>query len=134
MSNHKDLATTYTDGKQTIIAFIKNQVFDLIGLAIVISMMALMLNIVEGRPFTLETFKQVTMMVIPFYICAMMLSLNYYKKGSYAGKRTTQFESTVKEYSDIVGNLTGDQIRHFREFCKEYNNTELEDTQEDSEN
>ena len=76
MSNNKDLAETYTDGKQTVVAFIKNQIFDLIGLAIVIAMMALMLNIVEGRPFTWETLKQVAVMVIPFYICAMMLSLN----------------------------------------------------------
>lgn len=131
MSNNKDLATTYTDGKQTVVVFIKNQIFDLIGLAIVIAMMALMLNIVEGRPFTWETLKQVAVMVIPFYICAMMLSLNYYKKGSYAGKRTTQFESAVKTYSNIVGNLTGNQIRHFREFCKEYNDTELADMRTD---
>ena len=75
----RDLAETVNESKQNVTTIIKNYIFDFIGIAIVIAMFALMLNIVEGRPFTWESFRQVAINVIPFYVCAMMLSLNYYK-------------------------------------------------------
>ena len=128
MSN-KDLGQTVTDGKQAIVSYIKNKVFDIIGIAILVAMFALMLDIVEGRPFTLESLKEVVVQVIPFYICAMLLSLNYYKKGSYGGKNTQSFIETVTKYSEAVDSLSGMHIRHLNDFCKEYNEQELKNLQ-----
>lgn len=128
MSN-KDKAELMSEGKQTIIKFIKNRVFDLIGIAILVAMFALMLNILEGRPLTLQTVFDVLTQLVPFYICAMMLSLNYYKKGSYNGKDTTKFQNVVEAYSDITNDLTGNEIRYLRDFCKEYNEEELKNIQ-----
>lgn len=119
-----------SEGKQNIISFIKNRIFDFLGIAILIAMFALMLNILEGKDFTLQSLKEVLLQLAPFYICAMMLSLNYYKKGAYSGKNTPTFTDEVSDYNDVNDELTGNQIRHLREFCKVYNDESLRDMQE----
>ena len=129
MNKNENRDALISEGKQNIVSFIKNKVFDFIGGAILVALSALMLNVLEGRPFTMETLTQVLAELLPFYICAMLLSLNYYKKGSYNGKSTQKFLDVVERYSDITDALTGNEIRYLREYCKEYNDEELKNLQ-----
>lgn len=129
MNKSENRDALISEGRQSIVSFIKNKVFDFIGGAILVALSALMLNVLEGRPFTIETLTQVLAELLPFYICAMLLSLNYYKKGSYNGKSTEKFSEVVERYSDITDALTGNEIRYLREYCKEYNEEELKNLQ-----
>ena len=126
---NKPTVKDVTETKQTIISFIKNKIFDMIGILILTAMAGLILNIFEGRKLTLDVFIDVLVRLAPFYFCAMLLSMNYYKKGVYGAKNTKDFTEVVTEYSDEVDQLTDDQIRHIGEFCIVYNEQSKKDIQ-----
>lgn len=125
----KQRAELVTESKQNVVQFIKNRIFDFLGIAILVAMSALMLNVVEGKPFTWQSIKEVLVQLVPFYICAMALSLNYYKKGSYNAKETESFHSTLEDYTDETDSLDGDKISRIKDFCNEYNAEELKNMQ-----
>lgn len=104
---------------------IASHIFDIIGFASVIALMAISLGIVEGRKLSFEEFSNIVIDFLPFYFTFVLLGNNFYKKGVYIGKETDKFTNASKEYSDIVSELTDAEIDTIDDFCEEYNSKVL---------
>jgi hypothetical protein len=59
-----------------------------------------------------------------------MLSINYYTKGSFAGKTTDKYISAMQCYSNNISKLSGEQLNYLHSFCNEYNNRVLREIKE----
>lgn len=109
------------DIKNKTIGYVKNKVFDFIAVAIVIAMTVLSLGVVELRETSFTEFINILLECIPFYLAAAMLTLDYYTKGTFAGKCTESYNNTCKIYSQQVNKLTGEEMESIHEFCIYYN-------------
>ena len=118
------------EGKEKTNSFIKNRAFDFIAIGIVIAMTVLSLGVVELRTITLKEFLNIVLECVPFYMAATMLSINYYNKGSFVGKKSEKFTDSIKYYSNKVINLTGEHLKYLPDFCNEYNDNALKSKRE----
>lgn len=109
---------------------IKTKMFDLISAAIIITLIAISLGIIERRIITWTEIGNIVVEFIPFFLAFVLLGNNHYMKGSYAGKDTTKFINTCNDYGDVVSELTDEQIDSLDEFCEEYNEQALKRKQE----
>lgn len=109
--------------------FMKNRMFDVLAVTIIIAMLSLSLGVFELRTFNLKGFIDIVLETLPFYFANIMLNDNYYLKGVYAGKATTAFKSVAKTYSVKVDGLTGKQIGQLPDFCDDYNQKILSNLQ-----
>ena len=109
---------------------LKSRMFDLIGVGLVISVGLISLGVVELREITLREVINIFLEAIPFYLGSVMLSMNYYRKGVYAGKDSLTFKTIVGNYSNKINKLTGKQLDFLNDFCGEYNDKALKMAQE----
>ena len=109
------------DSKIKLQQGIRSRMFDIIAALVVITLIALSLGIIERRVITLDEIGNIVVECIPFFMAAMLLNDNFYKKGIYVGKTASSFLDASKSYSDIVANLTGEQIDNIDIFCKGFN-------------
>lgn len=115
-----------TETKRKTANLVKNYVFDIIAVSLIIAMFLLGLGVLEKRDITLETLLDVVISFVPFYLCMQVLNINYYTKGVFKGKQSEVYKQAIKSYSDFAGNLTGKQQDTIYEFCEYYNNKALE--------
>lgn len=119
------LAEQVVNAKSRATDFVKNKMFDLIAVAIAISMLALSLGVLELREINLREIANIVLETLPFYLSTILLNNNYYMKGTYAGKATKSFKAIVTAYSNRVNHLSGMQIKLLPEFCDAYNSEAL---------
>lgn len=117
--------------KDKSIQFVKNRIFDIIALGIIVAMTVLSLGVLELRDITKEEIINIIIENMPFFLATMMLSTNYYNKGTFVAKTTDKFINTVTYYSNYIENFTGKQIDVLPDFCREYNNKSIKRIKED---
>lgn len=125
-----DVGAMANEGKQKVTDFAKSKVFDLIGIGLIVAMLALILGVLEIKELTKQRILSILIEFVPFYLAALALTLNYYTKGSFAGKGTSSFKKTVEDYSNRVNGLTGQKIELLDDFCVYYNNKALQQMQD----
>lgn len=125
-----NLATDIHENTRLRMKKIKDNSFDAIAVCLVILMALLGLGAVQLRELSIQTFINMVIETVPFYMTASMLSMNYYKKGVYTAKSTSGFINVVNLYSTIVNKLTGHQLDILNDFCMEYNAKVLRRLQE----
>jgi hypothetical protein len=131
MSNKVDnIATEIHNNQKSKLQRVKDNSFDVIACCLVVVMAMLGLGALQLRDITLMDGLNMIIETIPFYMTASMLSLNYYKKGVYAGKSTEMYQSVVNSYLSMVNKLTGRQLDWLNEFCVQFNNKVLRRCQE----
>lgn len=121
----KNLEDKFQSTTQSIMTAVKNRMFDIIAAGIVIAMLVLNLGVIELREITFTSLFNILLETIPFFLCSVLLSVNFYTKGSFSGKDTDTFKSVTKQYSDIVTSLSGKDIDLLPLFCQEYNENAL---------
>ena len=109
--------------------FVKNRIYDVIAAIIVVAVIALSLGVIERRVIQLSELIDIIVECIPLFFAGMLLNSNFYNKGVYYGKQTHLFKTASTSYSQIVSQLTGEQIRMIPDFCIEYNDTVLKTMQ-----
>ena len=130
MSKIDDVATELNQNGKDLRQSIKSKIFDVIGVALVIAVGLISLGVVELRELTPKNIINIILEAIPFYFGAVTLSMNYYRKGVWAGKESEQFIGTVRRYSRKVEKLNGKQLEYLNDFCCEYNEKALKMAQE----
>ena len=125
MSQDTNLSEKVTVSKSKAGDFIKSRMFDITAIGIVIAMAALTLGVFELREVTWREMINILLETLPFYLANHLLTMNYYNKGIFTGKRSTSFKSVVTNYSTRVNNLTGDKIGKLPDFCDGYNENVL---------
>lgn len=121
MENKANAAELVTSAKSKTAEFIKNKMFDVIAVAIVVAMLALSLGMFQLREMSIRELINIVLETLPFYFATVMLNDNYYMKGTYEGKSTKTFKAIVSAYSNKVNALTGSQIKILPDFCQKYN-------------
>lgn len=122
MDNGVDIrALELQDNKQKVTNFIKDKAFDVIAYLTLVAMTALTLGVFELRELTVESIITIFLECIPFYLSSVLLGINYYTKGTFAGKKVPAFMTSVKAYSEMVASLTGEQLGALPDFCDYYN-------------
>ena len=130
MSKEHQLEQLAQDASNGLKKSFKNRIFDIIGVGLLIAMLALNLGVLELRDVTLSGVIVILLECIPFFLVAVLLSVNYYSKGVISGKSTDAYIDTVETYSDKIEKFTGKHIEVLPEFCDEYNDNALQKLQE----
>ena len=133
MENEKDvnfIALEFNENQKRFRTFAKSKAFDLIAVGLIITISLLSLGAIELRELTWKSIINIILETVPFYLGAISLALNYYKKGVFAGKSTQSYVDTIKSYSTQVNDLSGEQLDYLNDFCYEYNNKALQIRQE----
>ena len=120
----------YLNSKNRTLSFFKNNIFDILAAFVIIAVTALSLGAIELRVIEFRDFLNIVLECVPFYIAAAMLSANYYTKGTYLAKDSDVFKKAVDYYSNLVSELTGEQITKLSEFCLQYNDKVLRNMRE----
>lgn len=117
------------DVTATLGTSIKNKLFDIIATGLLIAILMLNLGVLELRDVTFEGIITILLEAIPLFITSVLLSSNYYNKGTFIGKNTEKFKNTVTAYSGIVVDLSGAQLDALTDFCNKYNDDTLKNMQ-----
>jgi hypothetical protein len=125
----KNPAETYNDFKQSFKGGIKDRIFDIIAVGIVIAMLLLNLGAIELKEITWRSILDICIECLPFFLAAMLLNANFYTKGTFAGKKERKYIDTLQSYSTAANALTGDQLDRLSEFCAAYNDAALKTIQ-----
>ena len=118
-------ATKVLNGKNSVVDYVKSKAFDVIGIVIILAMSLLSLGFVELRSLNWKEFSNIVIECVPLYLAAMLLSVNYYNKGAFAGKHSDKFKDAIEAYSEIVSNITGEALSSLHSFCIHYNDKAL---------
>lgn len=118
------------DAKEKSKQFVKNRIFDVIALGIIVSMTALSLGVLELRDISIHDILNIIVECIPFYLASMLLTTNYYTKGTFIAKLTDKFDNAVNYYSELVDKVDGKQMKMLPDFCKMYNERTLKNMRE----
>ena len=113
------------DVKSKVKDVIKTNAFDIIGLAVILSCFLLALDALKLIEVTWITLLNMIVSFVPFYIATMLLSENFYLKGTFKGKTCKKYEDAVKEYSKLANKMTGMQLEVMDTFCEEFNENAL---------
>lgn len=133
MDNEQDvnfIALEFNENQKRFKMFAKSKAFDLIAVGLIITISLLSLGAIELRELTWKSIINIILETVPFYLGAITLALNYYKKGVFAGKSTQSYIDTIKLYSTQVNDLSGEQLDYLNDFCYEYNKRALQIRQE----
>lgn len=122
MNKVDSVATDIHDNNKNLVKMAKDRVFDLIAVGLIVAVGLLNLGAIELRQITLLSILNIILETVPFYLAAVTLALNFYKKGVYAAKTTDVFINCVKAYSHRVNKFTGKQLDNMSTFCTDYNN------------
>lgn len=122
MNKVDSIATDIHDNNKNLVKMAKDRVFDLIAVGLIVAVGLLNLGAIELRQITLLSILNIILETVPFYLAAVTLALNFYKKGVYAAKTTDVFINCVKVYSHRVNKFTGKQLDNMSTFCTDYNN------------
>ena len=129
MNQDNNIADKVSNGKIKVNDMIRSRAFDLVAAGIVVAMAALTLGVLELRTISWLELVNILLETLPFYLANLLLTINFYNKGVFAGKATKAFVSVVTAYSAAVNALTGQQIRQMSTFCAEYNEHVLTEIQ-----
>lgn len=130
MSKVDDIAVEINQNNKDLKKTMKSKAFDIIGVALVVAVGLISLGVIELRELTPKEIINILLEAVPFYFGSVTLSMNYYRKGIYAGKESEQFIGTVTRYSGKVNKLNGKQLEYINDFCGEYNDKALRMAQE----
>ena len=133
MENEQDvnfIAVELNENQKRFRTFAKSKAFDLVAVGLIITISLLSLGAIELRELTWKSIINIILETVPFYLGAISLALNYYKKGVFAGKSTQSYVETIKLYSTLVNDLSGEQLDYLNDFCYEYNQKALQIRQE----
>lgn len=100
---------------------IRKYIFDLLALVIVLALVALSLDVFGLVEVTSVNLVEFLTLWILYFLAAMLLNIDFYKKGAFVGKSTDKFTTVIDEYSNIVNLLSGEQIKGLYPFCEKYN-------------
>ena len=110
-----------SEAKKKTTNIVKNYIFDIIAVGLIIAMFLLGLGVLEKRDITWKTLLDIVISFVPFYLCMQVLNMNYYTKGVFKGKESEVYKNAMIAYSKIAGSLTGEQQDTIYEFCEYYN-------------
>ena len=108
-----------------LVKTVKNRVFDLLAVGLIIAMLMLHLGVLELRDVTLIGLLNIGLECAPFYLTSVLLSVNFYTKGTFTGKSKTIYTNAIKVYSEKTNSLTGKQLDSLSDFCQHYNDNAL---------
>lgn len=117
------------DGKLIVRNELKKSIFDWVAAGIIVAIIAAALDIFDISDPTKMDWAQFLISWLPYFLAAMLLNTDLYKKGVFVGKGTNKFISVVTAYSDIANSLTGEQLKNLVPFCDEYNVEALKEIQ-----
>ena len=100
---------------------IRKYIFDLLALVIVLALVALSLDVFGLVEVTSVNLIEFLTLWILYFLAAMLLNIDFYKKGAFVGKSTDKFATVIDEYSNMVNLLSGEQIKGLYPFCEKYN-------------
>lgn len=121
MNQDTNMSEKVTNAKGRAGDFMKSRMFDITAAGIVVAMAALTLGMFELREITFLELVNILLETLPFYLANHLLTMNYYNKGVFTGKKNKSFLGVVNTYSAKVNALTGDEIGKLPEFCEQYN-------------
>lgn len=124
-----NLEVDVQNGISTFKSAVKSRIFDIIGIAITICVMAVSLGILELREINWENLLNIIVECIPLFLATVLLDNNYYLKGTFVGKQTNQFVTAVSQYSHLLDELDGHRMDVAPLFCDEYNFAALKQLQ-----
>ena len=130
MSKIDDIAYEFNENGKDLRKNLKNKAFDVIGVALVVAVGLVSLGAIELREITPLEIINLFLEALPFYFGSVTLAMNYYRKGIYAGKESSQFTNVVGRYSGKVNNLNGKQLEYLNDFCEDFNDKALRMAQE----
>lgn len=117
------------DGKINVKNELKKSIFDWVAAGIVVAIVAAALDIFDIADPTKTDWGQFLIGWLPYFLAAMLLNTDLYKKGIFVGKGTNKFITVATAYSDIANSLSGEQIKNLAPFCDEYNIEALKEIQ-----
>lgn len=129
MNQGTNIAEKMDNTKANVNNFMKSRMFDIIAVGIVVAMAALTLGVFELRKINWRELINILLETLPFYFSNLLLTMNYYSKGTFTGKMSKSFKGIVNAYSTEVNNLTGEQIAELSDFCEAYNDKTLQNMQ-----
>ena len=111
------------EGKFKLQDGIRKHIFDWIAAIILVALIATSLDV-----FGLIDFRKISVIEFfiswfPYFVAAMLLQTDLYKKGIFVGKATDKFKTVIRSYSELANSLSGKQINGLYEFCDKYNDT-----------
>lgn len=130
MSTIDEVAVEIHENGKSLKRSLKDKAFDVIGVLLIVAVSLISLGAIELREITWKEIIDMFLEAVPVYISAVTLSMNYYRKGVYAGKETEMFTSAIKRYSNKVNNLSGKRLTYLSDFCGDYNDKALKTIQE----
>lgn len=113
-------------------AELKNYVYDLIALVIVMAIVMASLDALGFLNFEGNFWGEMSNFLItwlPYFMAAVLLNTNLYQKGVFVGKNTAKYINIAQSYSTVVNNLTGKEIEGLDTFCDKYNDDTLQSIQ-----
>ena len=116
---------TILEGKEKVVDAVKTNMFDFIGAITIVSALLLALGALKLRDLSLDSLIDMIIGFMPYYLASVLLSNNYYLKGSYRAKTTTKYCNAIKAYSKSAASLDGDQLAKLPVFCEQFNEAAL---------
>lgn len=104
---------------------IKNRIFDIIALAVILAMTAITLGVFQFKDLTKDNFLSLLIDFVPLLLTSALLTSDFYKKGTFYAKASEGFNAVVSMYSNVVASLNGRQIDSLNSFCIKYNDDAL---------
>lgn len=134
MVQNQIIENTAIEMKTKLSTGIKKYTFDLISVGITLAIIAASLNALGFYDFTSENaWSELGSFFadwIPYFMAAILLNNNMYRKGVFTGKNNESYINTVLYYSEIVQNMTGEQIKGLDDFCTKINDETIRNMQE----
>ena len=103
------LEQAYQDTQKRLKSAIRTYMFDIIAVFIVIALLVLQMGAITLQQITWENFITIIAECIPFFLVAMLLDNNYYKKGFFVGKMQESYKNATQSYYEKA-DLTGDEL------------------------
>ena len=120
----------YIENKIAMSNKIKNKIFDIIAVGVLLAAIAINLGALEWKDVNKDNIVNLLAEFVPLLLTSMLLTSNYYQKGVFFGKNSSSFIAVSDAYSDLVTSLNGDEISNIADFCVEYNDNALQKIQE----
>lgn len=124
------LEEKYITCKSAASSKIKNRIFDVIAVGVLLAAIAINLGALEWKEVSKDNLIDLLAEFVPLLLTSMLLTINYYQKGVFFGKNSNSFIAITNAYSDLVTSLKGNEIDNIPEFCAEYNDNALRKIQE----
>ena len=124
-TNSETIADELHKGQEKAVDVVKTWIFDLLAIGVVTAAFLLSLGALDILKVTWETFAELFVDFVPYYLAAVILSDNYYMKGTFKGKATHKYINAMESYSKTAGELNGQQMQVLPDFCEEFSQNAL---------